>query len=91
MRPKKVPISPGVVFKAEDIPESPDPRKQKQYRPFVAKLQFVMRPGSSTSSIRRLCRNIHMIGDLLYSMIMPDVDLREELLPQSASALIELG
>ena len=38
--PKKVPISPGVVFKAEDIPESPDPRKQKQYRSFVAKLQF---------------------------------------------------
>ena len=30
LRPKKVPISPGVVFKAEDIPESPDPHKQKQ-------------------------------------------------------------
>ena len=40
LRPKKVPISPGVVLKAEDIPESPDPRKQKQYRLFVAKLQF---------------------------------------------------
>ena len=40
LRPKKVPISPGVVFKAEDIPESPDPRKQKQCRSFVAKLQF---------------------------------------------------
>ena len=40
LRPKKVPISLGVVFKAEDIPESPDPRKQKQYRSFVAKLQF---------------------------------------------------
>ena len=40
LRPKKVPISPGLVFKAEDIPESPDPRKQKQYRSFVAKLQF---------------------------------------------------
>ena len=40
LRPKKVPISPGVVFKAEDIPESPDPRKQKQYRSFVAKLQI---------------------------------------------------
>ena len=40
MRPKKVPISQGVVFKAEDIPDSPDPRKQKQYRSFVAKLQF---------------------------------------------------
>ena len=40
LRPKQVPISPGVVFKAEDIPDSPDPRKQKQYRSFVAKLQF---------------------------------------------------
>ena len=27
LRPKKVPISPEVVFKAEDIPDSPDPRK----------------------------------------------------------------
>ena len=40
LRPKKVPISQGVVFKAEDIPDSPDPRKQKQYRSFVAKHQF---------------------------------------------------
>ena len=30
--------------------------------------------------------DFHMICDLLYSMTMPDVDLREELLPQSASA-----
>jgi hypothetical protein len=40
LRPKKVPISPGVVFKADDIPECPDPRRQKHYRSFVAKLQF---------------------------------------------------
>ena len=40
LRPKKVLISPGVVFKAEDIPELPDPPTQKQYRSFVAKLQF---------------------------------------------------
>ena len=40
LRPKKVPISPGVVFKAEDIPECPDPHRQKKYRSFVAKLQF---------------------------------------------------
>ena len=38
LQPKKVPISPGMVFKAEDVPESPDP--QKKYRSFVAKLQF---------------------------------------------------
>ena len=40
MRPKKVPISPGVAFKAEDVPELPDPLKQKYYRSFVATLQF---------------------------------------------------
>ena len=30
--------------------------------------------------------DFHMIGDLFYSMTMQDVDLREELLPQFASA-----
>jgi hypothetical protein len=30
--------------------------------------------------------DFHMIGDLLYSITMPDVDLLDELLPQSASA-----
>ena len=29
LRPEKVPTSPGVVLKAEDVPESPDPHKQK--------------------------------------------------------------
>ncbi len=27
--------------------------------------------------------DFHMIGDLLYSMTMPDVDLRDELLPHT--------
>jgi hypothetical protein len=40
LRPKKVQISPGVAFKAEDIPELPYLTKQKYYRSFVAKLQF---------------------------------------------------
>jgi hypothetical protein len=40
LRPKKVPISPGVVFKPEDVPKLPDPLKQKHYRSFVVKLQF---------------------------------------------------
>ncbi len=30
--------------------------------------------------------DFHMIGDLLHSMSMPDVDLRDELLIKSASA-----
>ena len=40
LRPKKVPISPGVAFKPEDVSELPDPLRQKYYSSFVAKLQF---------------------------------------------------
>ncbi len=40
LRPKKVPISPGVILKPDNVPELPDQRKQKYYRSFVAKLQF---------------------------------------------------
>ncbi len=42
MRPKKVPISPGVAFKAEDILELPDPLRQKYYHSFGGKLQFAV-------------------------------------------------
>ena len=41
LRPKRVPISPGVFLRPEDCPEVPDPLKQKYYRSFVANLQFV--------------------------------------------------
>ena len=40
LRPKKVPISPGTAFRAEEIPELTDPTKQKYYRSFLVKLQF---------------------------------------------------
>jgi hypothetical protein len=43
LHPKKVPISPGVAFKAEDVPELLDPLKQKYNRSFVAKRQFAAR------------------------------------------------
>jgi hypothetical protein len=36
--PKKVSISLCVAFKTEDVPELPDPTKQKHNRSFVAKL-----------------------------------------------------
>ncbi len=39
-RTQKVPISPGVAIKAEEVPELPNPTKQKYYRSFVVKLQF---------------------------------------------------
>ena len=40
LRLKKVPMSPGIVLNNEDCPITPDPRKQKYYRSFIAKLQF---------------------------------------------------
>jgi hypothetical protein len=40
LRPKRVPMSPGLVLNNEDCPVVPDPRKQKYYRSFIAKLQF---------------------------------------------------
>jgi hypothetical protein len=40
LKPKKVPMQPGVMLEQEDCPETPDPVKQKVYRSFVAKLQF---------------------------------------------------
>jgi hypothetical protein len=38
LRPKRVPVSHGLVLNTEDCPPIPDPRKQKFYRPFIAKL-----------------------------------------------------
>jgi hypothetical protein len=38
LRPKKGPMSPGLVLNNEDCPITPDPRKQKYYRSFIAKL-----------------------------------------------------
>jgi hypothetical protein len=41
LRQKKVPISSGVVLKTDNVPELPNPLKQKYYQSFVAK-QFVV-------------------------------------------------
>ena len=54
LRPKKVPISPGVVFKAEDIPDSPDPRKQKQYRSALVTKHPFGRASRGSFTCRRL-------------------------------------
>jgi hypothetical protein len=40
LRPKQVPIQPGLILEKTDCPIVPDPRKQKFYRSFIAKLQF---------------------------------------------------
>jgi hypothetical protein len=34
-------MQPGVVLTKVDAPETPDPREQKVYRSFFAKIQFV--------------------------------------------------
>jgi hypothetical protein len=38
---KKTPMQPGVVLTKDDAPETPDPKEQKIYPSFVAKIQFV--------------------------------------------------
>jgi hypothetical protein len=40
VKPKQVPMQPGLVLEHDMCPETPDPREQKVYRSFVAKLQF---------------------------------------------------
>ncbi len=40
-KPKQMPMQPGVILEHDDCPETPDPREQKIYRTFSAKLQFV--------------------------------------------------
>jgi hypothetical protein len=41
LKPRKMPMQPGVVLTKDDAPETPDPKEQKIYRSFVAKIQFV--------------------------------------------------
>jgi hypothetical protein len=40
IKPKTVPMSPGLLLANSDCPEMPDPVKQKQYRSMIAKVQF---------------------------------------------------
>jgi hypothetical protein len=40
VKPKQVPMQPWVVLEHDLCPETPDPREQKVYCSFVAKLQF---------------------------------------------------
>ena len=49
-------------------------------------MQSSIQPQAVESAVVFCIFDFHMIGDLLYSMTMPDVHLREELLPQSAAA-----
>lgn len=60
LKPKKVPMQPGVVLDGSDCPEMPDPRLQKIYRSIVAKLQFASTwircdTAFATSQLARFC------------------------------------
>jgi hypothetical protein len=58
LRPKKVPISPGIACKAEDVPELPDPLKLKYYRSFVQ--SFSLQQQGSGSTFRLQYRSWHV-------------------------------
>ena len=53
LRPKRVPMSPGLVLNNEDCPVVPDPSKQKYYRSFLTKLQFVALSETHTDSVAK--------------------------------------
>jgi hypothetical protein len=62
LRPKKMPISPGVVLDPEDVPVLLDPHKQKYYWSFVAKLQFaatwvLIDIAFTVSQLARFCKS----------------------------------
>ena len=57
---KKVPMQPGVILTKDDCPETPDPREQKAYRSFIAKIQFAAHwirydVSFSTAQLARFC------------------------------------
>jgi hypothetical protein len=41
LKPKQIPMQPGVVLTKDYAQETPDPKEQKIYRAIFAKLQFV--------------------------------------------------
>ena len=60
LKPKKIPMQPGVVLTNDDAPETPDPKEQKIYISFVAKIQFVANwvrydVSFATSQLARFC------------------------------------
>ena len=83
LRPKRVPMSPGLVLINEDCPILPDARKQKYYRSFVAKLRFAASwirfdTSYSVSTLARFCASAgpshwaalhHLMEDLATSEI----------------------
>ena len=60
LKPKKVPMQPGVILTNDDCPEFPDPREQTMYQSFLAKAQFAAQwirydAAYTTSQLARFC------------------------------------
>ena len=60
-------MSPGLVLDNKDCPNLPDPRKQKVYRSFTAKLQFaaswiLFDIALTVSSLARICASAGPFG-----------------------------
>ncbi len=67
LKPKNVPMLPGVMLEYQDFPETLDPRQQKVYRSFIAKLQFAVTwtrcdiaPCSAARMILRIGRSLSL-------------------------------
>jgi hypothetical protein len=80
LKPKQVPMQPGVILTNDDCPETPDPREQKLYRSCLAKVQFAAQwirydVSFATSQLARFCASAgpshwaalhHLMGYLSY-------------------------
>ena len=86
LRPKRDPMTPGAVLNNEDCPITPDPRKQKYCRSFLAKLQFAaswIRISFTVSTLARFCASagplhwavLHHVMEYLESFKFPSFNL----------------
>ncbi len=80
IKPKAVPMSPGLLLDNSECPELPDPVKQKQYQSMIAKVQFAaywirFDISYTTSQLARFCASAgpshwaaltHLIGYLIH-------------------------
>ena len=80
IKPKTVPMAPGLLLDNSDCPEMPDPVRQKQYRSMIAKVQFAaywvrFDISYTASQLARFCASAgpshwaaltHLIGYLIH-------------------------
>ena len=80
LKPKKVPMQPGLVLDNTDCPETPDPVRQKNFRMIVQKIQYLaywcrFDCSFTAAQLARLCASAgpshwaalaHLMGYLVY-------------------------